>query len=127
RDWRIGHLLAALADKAERAGITMLLTDERGTSSTCPRCRRRVPKPAGRVFRCRHCQLTGHRDLIAAANIAARAGGGPTPATPLAGVTHRRTGTHLPGGNPARRDPRRRPHNGSPRGPLAGTGPPRHA
>jgi putative transposase len=127
RDWRIGHLLAALADKAELAGITVLLTDERGTSSTCPRCRRRVPKPAGRVFTCPHCQLTGHRDLIAAANIAARAGGGTTPATPVAGVTHRRAGTHLPGGTPARRDPRRRPHHGPPRDPLAGTGPPRHA
>ena len=100
RDWRIGHLLAALADKAERAGLTMLLTDERGTSSTCPRCRRRVPKPAGRAFTCPHCQLTGHRDLLAAVNIAARAGGGTTPATLVAGVTHRRAGTHLPGRHP---------------------------
>jgi putative transposase len=116
RDWRIGHLIKALADKAEVAGITVILVDERGTSSTCPRCAKRVPKPAGRVFACPHCQLTGHRDLIAAANIAARAGGGTTPATLPADVTHRRAGNHLPGVSPARRDPRRRPHHGAARG-----------
>ncbi len=32
RDWRIGHLIQALADKAEAAGITVKLVDERGTS-----------------------------------------------------------------------------------------------
>jgi transposase len=73
RDWRIAHLLAVLTDKAEAAGIGARLVDERGTSSTCPRCRKRVPKPAGRVMACPHCGLSGHRDLLAAANIAARA------------------------------------------------------
>jgi hypothetical protein len=75
---------------------------------------------------CRSCGYSGHRDLSAAASIAARApGGGTTPAIPaMAGLTHRRTGTHLPGVHPARRDPRRRAnHRGRP-GPLAGTGPP---
>ena len=47
RDWRVGHLIRALSDKAEAAGITVELVDERGTSSTCPSCARRVPKPAG--------------------------------------------------------------------------------
>jgi putative transposase len=127
RAWRIGHLIRALADKAAAAGLTMWLVDERGTSSTCPACARRVAKPAGRVFSCPHCGQGGHRDLIAAANIAAR-GGGPTPAIPvMAGVTHRRAGAHLPGVSPARRDPRRRPHRGRVTGPLAGTGPPRTA
>jgi IS605 OrfB family transposase len=116
RDWRLGHLIKALADKAEQAGITVTLVDERGTSSTCPKCRKRVPKPSGRVFTCPHCQLTGHRDLVAAANIAARAGGGITPAIVPADVTHRRAGNHLPGVSPARRDPRRRPHHGRARG-----------
>jgi transposase len=50
----------------------MTLVDERGTSSTCPHCRRRVPRPAGRVLTCPHCPFTGHRDLVAAASIAAR-------------------------------------------------------
>jgi IS605 OrfB family transposase len=113
RDWRIGHLITDLADKAEAAGITVKLVDERGTSSTCPACNKRVPKPSGRVLTCPHCQFTWHRDLVAAANIAARAGGGTTPAIIVpAGVTHRRAGSHLPGVSPARRDPRRRPHHG---------------
>ena len=81
RTWDRTHLLGYLTDKAELAGIEVVLVDERGTSSTCPRCGRRVPKPKGRNFSCPHCGLTGHRDLVGAANIAAK-GGGPT-------VTHR--------------------------------------
>jgi putative transposase len=115
RDWRIGHLITALADKAEVAGITVQLVDERGTSSTCPACRSRIPKPPGRVLTCPACQFTGHRDLVAAANIAARLGGGTTSAIP-AGVTHRRAGAHLPGVAPSRRDPRRRAHHRGARG-----------
>jgi predicted RNA-binding Zn-ribbon protein involved in translation (DUF1610 family) len=107
---------SALADKAEQAGIIVVLVDERGTSSTCPKCRKRVPKPAGRIFTCPHCGFTGHRDLVAAAHIAARAGGGITSVIVPADVTHRRAGSHLPGVSPARRDPRRRPHHGRARG-----------
>ena len=124
RSWRIGHLIRALSDKAQAAGIALTMVDERGTSSTCPACAQRVPKPAGRVFSCPHCGHGGHRDLVAAANIAARAGGGIIPAEMIGGITHRRAGAHLPGVHPARRDPRRRPHRGPPNGPLAGTGPP---
>lgn len=126
RDWRIGQLITVLRDKAEAAGIALHLVDERGTSSTCPACSRRVPKPAGRVFTCPHCGQDGHRDLIAAANIAARGkGGGNIPAIPHgAGITHRRAGRHLPGVHPARRDPRRRPSSRpAARRHLAGTGP----
>jgi transposase len=115
RDWRIGHLITVLADKAEVAGISLTLVDERGTSSTCPACQSRIPKPPGRVLACPVCQFTGHRDLTAAANIAARAGGGITPVIP-AGVTHRRAGAHLPGVAPSRRDPRRRTHHRGARG-----------
>jgi IS605 OrfB family transposase len=116
RDWRIGHLIAVLKDKAEVAGISVALVDERGTSSTCPACQSRIPKPAGRVMTCPACQFTGHRDLAAAASIAARSGGGTTPARVPAGVTHRRAGAHLPGVSPARRDPRRRTHHRGARG-----------
>ncbi len=121
RDWRIGHLIGCLKDKAEQAGIVTMLVDERGTSSTCPDCGSRVPSPAGRVFSCPHCGFTGHRDLVGGANIASRTpGGGPT----WAGhrnqyptqITHRRAGNHLPDVSPARRDPRRRPHHGDARG-----------
>ncbi|PWU50340.1 hypothetical protein DLJ47_24355, partial [Micromonospora sp. S4605] len=102
RQWQIGRLLQVLTDKATLAGITVRLVDERGTSSTCPTCHRRVPKPRGRTLTCPHCTFTGHRDLVAAATIATRVpGGGPT--TPPASVvlpevvTHRRAGRHLPG------------------------------
>jgi hypothetical protein len=44
--------------------------------------------PEGRNLSRPSCGLTGDRDLIAAADIAARAGGGTTPAIP-AGATHR--------------------------------------
>jgi len=99
RDWRIGYLIAALKDKAEAAGISLILVDERGTSSTCPACASRIPKPAGRVLACPACQFTGHRDLSAAANIAARNGGGITPVI-SAGVTHRRAGAAPARGRP---------------------------
>ena len=108
RDWRPAGLIGCLSDKAQQAGITVHLVDERGTSSTCPACGRRVPKPAGRNFACPHCGLQGHRDLVAAASIAARApGGGIIPPVPSGtGVTHRRAGRHLPGVHPARRSNR---------------------
>jgi IS605 OrfB family transposase len=118
RDWRIGHLITALKDKAEAAGITLALVDERGTSSTCPACHSRVRKPAGRVLACPACQFTGHRDLTAAANIAARLGGGTKSADLPAVITHRRAGAHLPGIAPSRRDPRRRVHHRGTRGSL---------
>nr|WP_236647036.1 transposase [Micromonospora acroterricola] len=111
RQWQIGRLLQVLTDKATLAGITLRLVNERGTSSTCPACQRRVPKPRGRTLSCPHCRFSGHRDLVAAATIATRIpGGGPT--TPTAVVlpevlTHRRAGRHLPGAGQSRRDPRR--------------------
>ncbi|MET7399323.1 transposase [Dactylosporangium sp. NPDC005572] len=114
RQWQVGRAIAVLRDKAELAGITVRLVDERGTSSTCPTCRRRVRKPAGRTMTCTTCHTTGHRDLFAAATIATRtptgAGGGsdtaPAAVLPTV-VTHRRAGRHLPGAGPSRRDPRR--------------------
>jgi IS605 OrfB family transposase len=106
RQWRRTHLLKALRDKAERVGIRVRLVDERGTSSTCRACYRRVPKPTGRRFHCLHCGLQGHRDLVGAANIAAKAGGGPTSVGVPTLVEHRRAGRV-----PARRDRRRHLHD----------------
>ena len=97
--WRRTHLLGALSDKADLAGIDVVRIDERGTSSTCPQCQARSAKPRGRRFACRTCGYLGHRDIVGARNIAAR-GGGSTTADPV--VTHRRAGTV-----PARRDRRR--------------------
>jgi putative transposase len=106
RQWRRTHLLRSLRDKAELAGIVVRLVDEHGTSSTCPACRRRVPKPRGRRFSCPHCSLQGHRDLVGAHNIAAKAGGGPTSTSLPVLVEHRRAGIV-----PARRDRRRHLHD----------------
>jgi IS605 OrfB family transposase len=106
RQWRRTHLLRALHDKAERAGMRLWLVDERGTSSTCPACQQRVPKPQGRLFYCPHCQFHGHRDLVGAHNIAAKTGGGPTSAGFPVLVEHRRAGIV-----PARRDRRRHLHD----------------
>jgi IS605 OrfB family transposase len=106
RQWRRTHLLQALRDKAELAGIIVRLVDERGTSSTCPACHERVPKPGGRHVSCPHCRFQGHRDLVGAANIAAKADGGPTSTGIPVLVEHRRAGMV-----PARRDRRRHLHD----------------
>jgi putative transposase len=99
RQWRRTHLVRALVDKAQAAGIRVLRVDERATSSTCPECARRIPKPNGRTFSCPRCGHHGHRDLVAARNIAGLSGG--TTSSSLL-VTHRRAGHP-----PARRDRRR--------------------
>jgi IS605 OrfB family transposase len=106
RNWRPGQMIAALADKAALAGIVVELVDERGTSSTCPRCGAKVAKPKGRTFHCRSCTLVAHRDVVGAANIAPRGSRGGT-TFDLTGleIMHRRAGRHLPGRT--RRDPRR--------------------
>ena len=98
--WRRTHLAQALADKAALVGIVVVRVDERGTSSTCPQCRRGIPRPRGRNFSCPHCGHRGHRDLVAARNIAGKHAGGRT-TSPVV-VTHRRAGHP-----PARRDRRR--------------------
>jgi IS605 OrfB family transposase len=119
RQWRRTHLVQALRDKADLAGIVVRLVDERATSSTCPGCRRRVAKPTGRRFRCPNCGLQGHRDLVGAANIAARAGGGPTSVGLPTLVEHRRAGIV-----PVRRDRRRHLHDQRRRSCLAPGHPP---
>jgi IS605 OrfB family transposase len=120
RNWRVGQLIGVLKDKAEAAGIEVTTVDERGTSSTCPRCQKKVPKPKGRNFVCPNCSLGAHRDLVGAINIASRSprGGINVDPTRLA-ITHRRAGRHLPGRT--RRDPRRVALEK--RGQLVGLGP----
>ncbi|MGH9004109.1 MAG: zinc ribbon domain-containing protein [Acidimicrobiia bacterium] len=82
------------------------LVDERGTSSTCPACQRRVPKPTSRRFSCPFCAFQGHRDLVGAHNIAAKAGGGQLSVDMPTLIEHRRAGIV-----PARRDRRRHLHD----------------
>jgi IS605 OrfB family transposase len=59
--WRRTHLVSALSDKAEIAGIDLRKVDERGTSSTCPECRSPTSKPRGRNFVCPNCGYQGPR------------------------------------------------------------------
>jgi IS605 OrfB family transposase len=105
-NWKPGQMISAVGDKAALAGIDVELVDERGTSSTCPRCGAKVSKPRGRTFHCGTCKLVAHRDLVGAANIAPRGSRGGT-TFDLTGleIMHRRAGRHLPGRT--RRDPRR--------------------
>jgi IS605 OrfB family transposase len=120
RNWRVGQLIGVLKDKAEVAGIEVTMIDERGTSSTCPRCENKVPKPRGRNFLCPHCALGAHRDLVGAINIASRSPRGGINVDPeRLAITHRRAGRHLPGRT--RRDPRRVAMER--RGQLVGLGP----
>ncbi|MGH2807407.1 MAG: RNA-guided endonuclease InsQ/TnpB family protein [Actinomycetota bacterium] len=112
RLWRRTHLVAALSDKAQLAGIEVVMVDERGTSSTCPDCGTRVSKPKGRNFCCHSCGLRAHRDVVGARNIAGRAGG--ITGTAVL-VTHRRAGTV-----PARRDRRRHLFDARRSGPAPG-------
>jgi IS605 OrfB family transposase len=114
RRWCRTYLVQALRDKAELAGIAVRLVDERGTSSTCPCCRRRVSKPSGRRFHCSRCGFQGHRDLVGARNIAAKAGGGSMGVGFPTLVQHRRAGVV-----PVRRDRRRHLHDGRGRSCLA--------
>jgi transposase len=105
-NWRPGQAIRALFDKAALAGISLELVNERGTSSTCPRCGAKVAKPKGRRFSCGACGLKAHRDVVGAANIASRGtrGGGTFDPAGLK-IMHRRAGRHLP--DRTRRDPRR--------------------
>lgn len=89
RQWRRTHLVSCLKDKAELAGIDVVLVQERGTSSTCPRCGLAGIRAHGRDFSCPSCSFSGHRDVVGAHNIAVRGGGSTT--TPVV-VTHRRVG-----------------------------------
>ena len=106
RNWRVGQLIDVLSDKAEVTGIDVEIVDERGTTSKCPRCRVKVPKPRGRNFSCPHCPLRAHRDIVGALNITSKSlrGGINVDLDGLA-IMHRRAGRHLPGRT--RRDPRR--------------------
>jgi IS605 OrfB family transposase len=105
-NWRPGQAIRALRDKATLAGIRVELVDERGTSSTCPRCQAKVAKPKGRCFSCAACGLAAHRDVVGANNIASRGTRGGESFDPDGlEVMHRRAGRHLPGRT--RRDPRR--------------------
>ena len=86
--WTFGVFRWNISYKWKRLGGAVVLTDERGTSSTCPSCGYRR-KPTGRSFRC-GCGFRAHRDAVGAINIRSKYQGcGPVVgdmAPPLRGV-----------------------------------------
>lgn len=56
-----GRIKQYLRYKAKESGIASCLTEERGTSSDCPKCGH-SHKPKGRTFRCPECGFIAHRD-----------------------------------------------------------------
>jgi transposase len=57
------------SEVAEEFNITIELIDERGTSSTCPRCGSNQITRRGRLFKCQGCKLEANRDGVGAVNI----------------------------------------------------------
>lgn len=64
--WEYGQQSRMIEYKAEGL-IEIERDEERGTSSTCPKCKHRY-HPSGRLFRCPKCGWVGHRDLVGAGN-----------------------------------------------------------
>ena len=64
--WEYGQQSRMIEYKAEGL-IEIERDEERGTSSTCPKCKHRY-HPSGRTFRCPNCGWSGHRDLVGSGN-----------------------------------------------------------
>ena len=64
--WEYGEQSRQIGYKAE-GRFEVVRDEERGTSSTCPKCQHRG-HPSGRLFRCPVCGWSGHRDLVGAGN-----------------------------------------------------------
>lgn len=97
--WLLSYTTGALTRRLEECAVTVVLVDERGTSSHCPDCGAGAAK-RGRVLTCTSpcCGRVHHRDVAGARNIAGKAGHAPAQ---IAHTEHRRVG------QPARRDRRR--------------------
>ncbi len=66
--WEYGKDIDYLSHKAKQSRILSFTGSERGTSSQCPRCGHKH-KPKGRVWHCKKCGFTGHRDLVGSINM----------------------------------------------------------
>ncbi|MDV7353528.1 zinc ribbon domain-containing protein [Rhodococcus oxybenzonivorans] len=64
----------ALAHTAAGVGVTVVSVPARGTSALCPGCNEKLSRPGGyhRAW-CARCKVGGHRDHVAAVNLAKRA------------------------------------------------------
>jgi putative transposase len=70
--WEYGKDIDYITYKSEQAHIMSFTGSERGTSSQCPACGHRH-KPKGRVWQCKRCGFTGHRDIVGSVNMHALA------------------------------------------------------
>lgn len=66
--WAHGKVRDYVEYKAQAEGIKVVLQSEKYTSQTCPSCGNKH-KPKGRVYRCRTCGFSGHRDRVGQVNI----------------------------------------------------------
>lgn len=66
--WEYGKDINYLMHKSEQAHIMSFTGSERGTSSRCPACGHHH-KPDGRVWHCKQCGFTGHRDAVGSVNM----------------------------------------------------------
>ena len=66
--WEYGKDIDYLKHKSKQACIESFTGSERGTSSQCPVCRHKH-KPKGRVWKCKKCGFTGHRDVVGSINM----------------------------------------------------------
>ena len=66
--WMFQKILWHLQYKSQRLGMKCALQEESYTSQTCPQCGNRK-KQSGRVYDCKLCNFSGHRDLVGAVNI----------------------------------------------------------
>lgn len=64
--WSHRYLVQRVKEVAEEYGVTIELVNERGSSSTCPRC---GSQQIIRLFKCQNCGLEAHRDGVGAVNI----------------------------------------------------------
>ena len=67
--WSHQYVIQRVREVAEEFNITIELIDERGTSSTCPRCGSNQITRRGRLFKCQGCKLEANRDGVGAVNI----------------------------------------------------------
>jgi putative transposase len=66
--WNHGQIRKLVEYKAQAEGISVVLQDEHDTTQTCPSCGNKH-KPSGRVYKCRHCGFSAHRDMVGQINI----------------------------------------------------------